>query len=298
MKRILGLALVAVALVSAALVQARGGRAGASDSVAQRTQAVPPPTSTQVIAEGRLVAYPGAEVVVGTDRMGRLVRLTVQEKSRVRRGDLIAELDADDVRAELGEMRAQAAAAAADVDLAEIEIARAESLLARDVFTRAEVDRARRDRDAARARFTAATAGVDRLAAVLAKSRILAPIDGVVLDRYVDAGETLREGDAIVRIADLTRVRVEAEIDEFDAGRVVVGAPVEITAEGHDGQAWAGRVEEVPDAVVERGLQPRDPGRPTDTRVLKAKVAVTEATPLKLGQRVELRVQLAPPAGD
>jgi RND family efflux transporter MFP subunit len=248
------------------------------------------------VAEGRVVAYPGAEVVVGTDRMGRIVRLAVQEKSVVRRGDVVAELDAEDVRAGLAEARAQVTAARADVELAQVEIERAESLLQRDLGTRSAVDHARRDRDAARARLEAAAAAVERFAAVLAKSRILAPIDGVVIERYADAGETLREGDPLVMIADLDRVRIEAEIDEFDAGRIAVGAAVVVTAEGFDGQEWAGRVEEVPDAVVERGLQPRDPGRPTDTRVLRAKIALVEPTPLKLGQRVEL--QLATAAAD
>ena len=46
------------------------------------------------MAEGRLVAYPGAEIVVGTDRLGRIVHLAVQEKSAVRKGDVIADLDA------------------------------------------------------------------------------------------------------------------------------------------------------------------------------------------------------------
>ena len=133
-------------------------------------------------------------------------------------------------------------------------------------------------------------ASVVQLAAVLAKSHIVAPIDGVVLERYVDSGETVREGDRIVTVADLERVRVEAEVDEFDAGRVKLGAAVLVTAEGYDGQSWPAHIEEIPDAVVERGLQPRDPGQPTDTRVLRVKIALEHPTPLKLGQRVQVRI--------
>lgn len=284
---------LALVLAGAAVVQARSSavRKGArSDGAAPA--AARPPSTVRVIAEGRLVAYPGAEVVVGTDRLGRVEKLHVQERSTVRRGDVIAELDADDVRAALAEAEAQVNAAVAELNLAEVEINRAETLLARDLGTQSAVDRARRDRDAARARSAAAGATVERLGAVLAKSRILAPIDGVVLERYVDPGETLREGDRIVKVADLGRVRIEAEVDEFDAGRVVLAAPVVITAEGYDGQEWRGYIEEIPDAVVERGLQPRDPGRPTDIRVLKVKIAFDGATPLRLGQRVEVRIEI------
>ena len=91
-------------------------------------------------------------------------------------------------------------------------------------------------------------------------------------------------------IADLKRVRIEAEVDEFDAGRVALGAPVVVRAEGYDGQSWRGRVEEIPDAVSGRKLKPQDPGRPQDTRVLLVKVALDQATPLKLGQRVEVEI--------
>ena len=65
---------------------------------------------------------------------------------------------------------------------------------------------------------------------------------------------------------------------------------VRVTAEGYDGKVWQGRVEEIPDAVVGRRLKPQDPGKPEDTRVLLVKVALLEPTPLKLGQRVEIRI--------
>ena len=89
---------------------------------------------------------------------------------------------------------------------------------------------------------------------------------------------------------DLTRTRLEAEVDEFDAGRLEVGSPVTITAEGYPGKNWRGSVEEIPDRVVPRRTRPQDPGRPGDTRVLLLKVAFEEPTPLKLGQRVEIAI--------
>jgi len=63
-----------------------------------------------------------------------------------------------------------------------------------------------------------------------------------------------------------------------------------VTAEGYDGKSWTGVVEEIPDAVSGRKLKPQDPGKPEDTRVLLVKIALKEATPLKLGQRVEVAV--------
>ena len=89
-------------------------------------------------------------------------------------------------------------------------------------------------------------------------------------------------------IADLRRLRVEGEADEADAGALAIGAEVEVSADGFPGQAWAGRIEEVADSVTLRALKPQDPARPTDTRILAVKVALSEATPLRLGTTVEL----------
>ena len=127
-----------------------------------------------------------------------------------------------------------------------------------------------------------------RLEALVEKTVITAPIDGVVITRHVHAGETIEAGDAIVTVADLKKTRVEAEIDEFDTARVRLGANVDVTAEGF-GRTWRGTIEEIPDAVVNRRLNPQDPSKPIDTRVLLVKVAFAEPTPLKLGQRVEVQ---------
>jgi RND family efflux transporter MFP subunit len=262
---------------------------GAAPAAAETTQAPAPTHSAdRVVAEGRMVTYPGAEVEVAADLSGTLVRFLVKEQDEVRKGQLIAELKADDLRAEIAEARARIAEAEADIRFADADAQRADRLLAEKVGTPENVDRARRNREAAYARRATAVASVERLEAVLAKTRIVAPISGVVVTRFADAGERLEAGAPLVTIANLKKTRVEAEVDEFDAGRVKLGAPVTVTAEGFSGQSWKGTVEEIPDAVLPRRLKPQDPGRPSDTRVLLVKVALTEPTPLKLGQRVEI----------
>lgn len=242
-------------------------------------------------AEGRVVTYPGSEVVVSTDVDGTIVRLLVQEKDVVRKGQLIAELRSDDLRAQIDEATARVAEAESDIHLYEVEVKRAESLWEQKVGTRQAVDRAQRDVDGARARRDTAQANVRALEARLAKNLIYAPISGTVVERHIQQGETMKQGAPIVTIADLGRVRVEAEIDEFDAARIRMGLPVRVTAEGYEGSGWQGAVEEIPDAVTSRRLKPLDPGRPTDTRVLLVKVAFQQKTPLKLGQRVELEFE-------
>jgi RND family efflux transporter MFP subunit len=278
---------IGLALVGALCVQARGRSASALETSAALAQ---PQAPAGVRAEGRVSAYPGAEVVVGTDMSGVLRRVGVREEDTVRRGQLVAEVVADDLLAEIDEASARRAEAEAELRLADANLARARRLHDEGVLARQDLDQKTRDIETAAARLSTARAGLARLEATLAKARIVAPIAGTVVRRHADAGEALERGAAVLTIADLSRVRVEAEVDEYDAGRVRPGADVAVTAEGYEGRSWSGRVEEIPDTVSSRVLKPQDPGRPTDARVLLVKVALLEATPLKLGQRVEVTI--------
>jgi RND family efflux transporter MFP subunit len=244
----------------------------------------------RVVAEGRVVTYPGAEVTVGSDVAGTIERLNVDEKENVRKGQVIAVIKADDTRAALAVARARVGEAEADIRLFELEVERAKNLWQQDVGSKQAWEKAERDLDAARARRSSTSAEVQRLAALVEKTIITAPIDGVVITRSVHAGETVESGDPIVTIANLDKRRVEAEIDEFDAARMHLGASVRVTAEGYD-RTWKATIEEIPDSVVNRRLNPQDPSKPIDTRVLLVKVAFTEPTPLKLGQRVEVSIE-------
>ncbi|MEK7865346.1 MAG: efflux RND transporter periplasmic adaptor subunit [Planctomycetota bacterium] len=249
------------------------------------------PEVPRIRAEGRVVARPGAEVVLGTERGGRIASLPVREGDRVRRGDLVAEIDAAELRAALDEARARVAEAKAEVRFLEAELARAEELLSSRAGSSQARDLAERNLDVARAREDSARASVARIEAEIAKTRVLSPIDGVVVARFADPGETVQPLERVATVADLSQVRVEAEVDEFDAARVRLGAEGVVTAEGHDGVSWTGTVEEVPDIVVPRALRPEDPARPSDARVLHVKVSLPPSTPLKLGQRVEVEIR-------
>lgn len=243
----------------------------------------------RIVAEGRVVTYPGAEVTIGSDVAGTLERLNVDEKQAVHAGEVIAVIKGDDTRAALAVARARVGEAEADTRLFEAEVARAQHLFREDVGSKQAWDKAERDLDSARARAASAAAEVRRLQALVEKTVITAPIDGVVITRHVHAGETIEAGDAIVTVADLKKTRIEAEIDEFDTAHIRLGASVNVTAEGF-GRTWRGTIEEIPDSVVNRRLNPQDPSKPIDTRVLLVKIAFAEPTPLKLGQRVDVRI--------
>lgn len=283
--RTAGWAVVGVGLLGATALQAtRMG--GSADARPAPTAAAP----REVAAEGRVVAYPGYEVVVGSERSGRLERVLVEEGQVVAKGALLAAFETDELRASLFEARTRIAEAEAEVRLAEANRARKQRLIDEQIVSTHDFDLATRDLDTARARLETARASVARIEAQLAKSRIVAPIAGSVLLRHVDAGETLEAGERVVTLADLGRLRIEGEADEADAAALSLGAAVTIRSDGYPGASWQGRVEEIPQSATVRRLKPQDPSRPTDTRVLAVKVAFAEPTPLKLGTTVDLRI--------
>ena len=255
-----------------------------------------PKSPARIIAEGRVVAYPGARVTISSEVLATIVRLNVGEKSTVRKGDLLVELRDDDIRANIREARNHLTEAEVVLRLKRARPAVGRLLNVLSGEEPKATENRPEELSAALARRDAAKAAVDRLEAEDAKYRITAPIAGVVIARNAEPGETVSPGSPLVTIADLSRLRVDAELDEFDIPRVKLHAQASITAEGYGNRTWRGDVEEISDAVVPRQNRPEDPGRPSDSRILPVKIALKEAVPLKLGQRVEVEIDIDPTA--
>jgi HlyD family secretion protein len=289
------LPLAAAAVLSAAFALAEPRTAdSARGPVSPDTDRI---TTSYVSAEGRLVSYPGAEVRVATDYAGVVERVDVDEDSLVRAGAVLARIRARDTEAALTAARARVAEIDAEVLLGRAEADRAARLARNGSGSAQSADRARRDIEIALARRATALAEIERIAAELDKSSIRTPIDGVVIERFVDPGEAVAIGAPIATVVDFERLRIEAEVDEYDSARIGIGAPVSIRAEGHD-HIWRGRVEAIPRAVAQRRLKPQDPAKPVDTRVLLVKIALLDRPALKFGQRVEVSIGVDAPALD
>jgi HlyD family secretion protein len=244
----------------------------------------------RVIAEGRVVPYPGAQVVIGAETAGTISRVLVEEKTHVRKGDLLVEFKVDDLKTQVDEAEARLVEAENEVVRLENDERRLSALAASSPSSRPQLEQNHYLVVAYRARRDAMKAARARLDVFVKKCRVVAPIEGVITARYVQPGETVSMAAPLVTIVDLRRLRVEAEVDEYDVARCNVGDLVSIRTEAYPGRTWRGAVEEVSDALVGRRIRPEDPGRPTDTRVLPVRIAFRVGNPLRLGQRVEVEI--------
>ncbi|MDO9020617.1 MAG: efflux RND transporter periplasmic adaptor subunit [Myxococcales bacterium] len=206
---------------------------------------------------------PVLEVQVGAQISGRVTAVAVDFNSRVSQGDLLAELDPTPYRAQAAQVRASLASARAvlvqrraDLTLAERNLARATALRAQGLNAQADVDTAVATRDSARAsvgvaqaQVEQATAAVDVARTNLTYTRILAPIDGIVATRAVDPGQTvaasLQTPTLFIIVNDLTHMRVIANVDEANIGKLTEGMEASARVDAFPRDNFRGTVREL-----------------------------------------------------
>jgi HlyD family secretion protein len=243
-------------------------------AVAWRIKTAPPPPSRYILAElttGDVVetvqstgqVKPRSEVQVGAQVSGRLTKVNVDFNSRVKAGDVLAEIDPTLFSAQIEGSRAQLMSAAASVRRAEANLVgakqrldRARKLVAEGLGTQADVDAAAAAYDIGLAEIAAAKAQIAQTTAQLKSgqtsldyTKIFSPIDGVVINRAVDEGQTVAasfQAPVLFVIAnDLAKMRVFADIDEADVGKVKEGMSSEIGVDAFPGETFLGKVEQV-----------------------------------------------------
>jgi RND family efflux transporter MFP subunit len=253
--------------------------------------AAPTPQDDHVTADGRVTTRPNKQVRLGAELAARLSSINVTEGQFVKRGDVLAQFDGREYAALLQEAFGAAREAHIRLRARRDDARRTKQLVESGALTTQEYEHVHEERRAAEARLVASNGAAAHARALLDKLKVVAPIDGIIVSRFVEPSETVAAGAPLFVIADLSERRVEAEVDEYHIGRIALGASVDVTAEGFPGQQWTGLVEEIPEAVGPRRLRPQDPARPTDSAVLAVKISLPPSTPLKLGQRVNVVIK-------
>jgi RND family efflux transporter MFP subunit len=193
---------------------------------------------------------PWREATVKAKVAGELQALSVREGDTVKSGQVIGRIDATDYRARLAGNEADVAAAQAALGVAEKNQATQASLLAKKFISSNAYDTTVGNRDAAKARLDAARAAADVGRKALADTTLVAPMDGIVSARIVQAGERVPVDGRIVTISDITRLELAASVPAGEAARLAVGAEITLGVEGLDGVRISGRIERINPAAA------------------------------------------------
>ena len=157
------------------------------------------------------------------------------------------------------------------------------------------IDADARDEDRARAQASLdfARAQLTEAQALLAKTIVRAPMDGVILRRHLRAGETVSaKGDSpIVTMADDSRLRVRVEVDETDVSKVAAGQSAWVTADAFGDRKFSGHVVRVGQELDRKRVRTEEPTERADTKILETLVEMDGHPPLPVGLRVDAYIQ-------
>jgi ABC exporter DevB family membrane fusion protein len=135
-----------------------------------------------------------------------------------------------------------------------------------------------------------AEAALDYARMRLDKTIIRSPIDGTVIERYLDEGEGVTPEIPILAIADLGKLWINAEVDETDVGRIRLGDSARVTSNAYPGKTFKGSIREIADYAGVRKIRPRNPAANLGLKVLQVKIGMQEPTPLRLGMTVDVKI--------
>jgi len=210
-----------------------------------------------VTATGTLSAV--TTVQVGSQVSGVIARLYADFNSEVKKGQLLAELDPTPFEQQMDSRRADVTRAQVLVEDARLKYDRQKRLLEAGLTAQAEVDAAKAVFDGARAQVAQANAALSQAATNLRYTKITAPTDGIVVDKQYEIGQTVAasfQAPTLFQIAqDLTKMQVQADVDQSDIGRVQVGQTARFNVDAYPEDEFRGRIAQIRfNAVVNQNV--------------------------------------------
>jgi HlyD family secretion protein len=200
-----------------------------------------------VTASGSLSAV--VSVDVGSQVSGKITHLYVDYNSPVRKGQLVAEIDPTVYEAQLQQAQGDLASARADVTLKHQNLVRKQVLVPLKAASQLDLDQATAELAQSEATITIKEAALHSATANLGYCKITAPVDGIVIARKVDEGQTViaaMSTPVLFTVAqDITKMNITADISEADIGQVKTGQDVEFGVDAFPNEVFHGKVSQV-----------------------------------------------------
>lgn len=200
-----------------------------------------------VSASGPLSAV--STVNVGSQVSGNISKLHVDFNDPVQVGQVIAEIEPSTYEAALAQAEGDVASARAALELKQLTADRSAQLLAKQIIAQSDYDTVIAELHQQQAAVQVKEATLKSATINLSRTNIRSPINGVVIDRTIDVGQTVQANFSaptlFVLAQDLRQMQVTANVSEADIGAVATGQPVSFTVDAFPGQAFVGEVREV-----------------------------------------------------
>lgn len=249
--RVIPVVAAAIVLLTVVYFFARGLlRQAVEVELATASLTYPSQARAVLTASGYVVAQ--RKAAVASKATGRLVYLGVEEGDRVRKGQVIARLEDQDVIAALEKARADLAVAVADSFDATQSLQRQRTLYAAGLVSEADLDAAQARYSRVKATIESSAAAVRTADVALEYTRIRAPFDGTVLSKDADVGEVVapfaaaaNSRAAVVSIADMSSLQVEADVSESNITRIGAGQQCEIVLDAYPDIHYRGIVHKI-----------------------------------------------------
>jgi HlyD family secretion protein len=204
------------------------------------------PITQVVMATGTL--QPVTTITVGTQVSGTVMERLADFNDRVKAGQVLLRLDPANLQARLRQAQAQAASARASVALATANLERNRALVAQSFISSLALDQSQREHDAARASLAQAQAQVDAAQTDVNNSVIRSPIDGIVIRRNIDVGQTVAASfqtpELFLLARDLRQMQIHTSVSEADVGQVQPGQRVRFTVDAYPDAEFEGTVQQ------------------------------------------------------
>ena len=217
----------------------------------------PPQFQTAEITRGTLTQtvtatgdlQPVEQVEVSSQISGLISEVLVDYNTKVSAGDVLARIDPATYTSRLNQARAEFANVQANHNLVKLNADRIRSLHERNLVSQQELDQSLAQLAQADAQLLIRAAAVENAEVDLSRCTILAPIDGIVLDRQANVGKTvaasLNAPVLFILVNDLSRLQIEAAVSEADIGSVAVEQPVNFTVDAFPGRTFRGEVRQI-----------------------------------------------------
>jgi HlyD family secretion protein len=220
----------------------------ASTAVEYKTSPVTRGDIVQMVtANGSLT--PVQLVEVGSQISGVITEIKVDFNSHVKAGDIVAQIDPATYERAQGQAAAELSSAEASQELAQLNYDRGKELFDAKLISKADFDQLRVSLSQAKSQVKTRQASLESIKVDLDRTTIHAPIDGVVITRKVEAGQTVAAAmntPTLFTIAnDLHKMRIEAAVSEADIGGVEEGQKVQFTVDAFPGRQFEGNVRQV-----------------------------------------------------